>query len=114
MDLMMTEELSLPVPSETGSMDALKDGLTMFLAFTAFGMLPIVGFVVAGFLYPGMSTERSAESLEGRDPSPISLLHPLLTCGHSLLSNHAQDVCRRVLRHGHLPAVSWGLQSPLP
>ena len=31
-DLMMTEELALPVPSETGTEDALKDGVAMFLS----------------------------------------------------------------------------------
>jgi len=56
-DLMMTEELSLPVPSETGSLDALKDGATMFVAFAFFGMLPIGGFVLAGLLYPSLSTD---------------------------------------------------------
>ena len=57
-DLMMTEELSLPVPSETGALDALKDGATMFVAFAFFGMLPIGGFVVAGMLYPHLTTDQ--------------------------------------------------------
>lgn len=56
-DLMMTEELALPVPSDTGAMDAFKDGITMFCAFAFFGMLPLVGFVVAGIVYPSVSSE---------------------------------------------------------
>jgi VIT1/CCC1 family predicted Fe2+/Mn2+ transporter len=55
-DLMMTEELSLPVPSENGAMEALQSGLTMFLAFAIFGMLPVIGFVVAGFIWPELDT----------------------------------------------------------
>ena len=61
-DLMMTEELALPVPSDTGAMDAFKDGLTMFCAFAFFGMLPLVGFVVAGMVYPSVSSEGCAAS----------------------------------------------------
>ena len=52
---MMTEELSLPVPSDGDNLESFKDGLTMFLAFTAFGMLPIVGFVCAAALSPGLT-----------------------------------------------------------
>jgi len=54
-DLMMTEELALPVPGDTDNMDSLKDGCTMFISFTVFGMLPIIGFVCAGALVPGLS-----------------------------------------------------------
>ena len=57
-DLMMTEELALPVPGEDDNNDALKDGLVMFLAFTAFGMLPIVGFVAAGAFFPGLESDQ--------------------------------------------------------
>ena len=53
-DLMMTEELSLPVPGDDDMLDSLKDGFTMFVSFTIFGMLPIIGFVVAGALVPGL------------------------------------------------------------
>ena len=56
MDLMMTEELCLPLPSPDGSMDAFRDGLTMFVSFAVFGLLPICGFVAAGILYPSMTT----------------------------------------------------------
>ena len=49
-DLMMTEELSLPVPGDSDNLESLKDGCTMFVAFAAFGMLPIIGFVAAGAL----------------------------------------------------------------
>lgn len=55
-DLMMTEELSLPVPGDSDNLDSLKDGFTMFLSFAAFGMLPIIGFVVSGAIVPGLGT----------------------------------------------------------
>ena len=55
-DLMMTEELNLPLPSPDGSMDAFRDGLTMFVSFAVFGLLPVCGFVAAGILYPSMTT----------------------------------------------------------
>ena len=55
-DLMMTEELNLPLPSPEGSLDAFKDGLTMFAAFATFGLLPVCGFVAAGALYPDLDT----------------------------------------------------------
>ena len=51
----MTEELNLPLPSPDGSMEALKDGATMFAAFAVFGLLPVVGFVAAGALWPELS-----------------------------------------------------------
>ena len=61
-DLMMTEELSLPVPGNEGddTMDALKDSVTMFCSFAAFGMLPIIGFVCAGALVPSLDVSRCA------------------------------------------------------
>ena len=59
-DLMMTEELSLPVPSDDDGMDSLKDGAIMFIAFALFGMLPLVGFVFTGVLFPDLSTGRRA------------------------------------------------------
>jgi len=55
-DLMMTEELSLPVPSDDDGMDSLKDGAIMFIAFALFGMLPLFGFVFTGVLFPNLST----------------------------------------------------------
>jgi len=55
-DIMMTEELSLPVPSDGDSMESFKDGLTMFISFACFGLLPILGFVVASLVFPGIDT----------------------------------------------------------
>lgn len=54
-DLMMTEELSLPVPGDSDDFESLKDGFTMFIAFTVFGMLPLIGFVSAGVLAPDLN-----------------------------------------------------------
>jgi len=33
-------------------MEAFQDGLTMFVSFAVFGMLPIVCYIVAGLLWP--------------------------------------------------------------
>ena len=49
-------ELSLPVPSDGDSMESFKDGLTMFISFACFGLLPILGFVVASLVFPGIDT----------------------------------------------------------
>ena len=54
-DIMMTEELSLPVPSDGDTAESFKDGLVMFLSFSFFGMLPIIGFFVADQIVPGLS-----------------------------------------------------------
>ena len=56
-DLMMTEELSLPVPSDGDNVESFKDGLTMFLSFTAFGLLPIGGYVCASAMSPGLTQQ---------------------------------------------------------
>eukprot|EP00325_Prymnesiales_sp_UTEX-LB-985_P028947 CAMPEP_0174727850 /NCGR_PEP_ID=MMETSP1094-20130205/50595_1 /TAXON_ID=156173 /ORGANISM="Chrysochromulina brevifilum, Strain UTEX LB 985" /LENGTH=309 /DNA_ID=CAMNT_0015929679 /DNA_START=375 /DNA_END=1304 /DNA_ORIENTATION=- len=55
-DIMMTEELALPVPSEGDSIESLKDGATMLASFAFFGLLPIVAFVVAGATAPILDT----------------------------------------------------------
>ena len=46
LNIMMTEELCLPVPEEDDNINSLKDGLVMFASFAAFGMLPILGFAL--------------------------------------------------------------------
>ena len=55
-DLMMTEELSLPVPSDNDHWDSLRDGTTMFASFALFGMLPILGFICTSLLFPTLET----------------------------------------------------------
>jgi len=54
LNIMMTEELALPVPDDEDNLESLKDGLAMFLAFTSFGMLPIIGFVVVPLFVPSL------------------------------------------------------------
>lgn len=54
-DIMMREELSLPVPEENDTMESLKDGFVMFFSFAFFGMVPILGFVIVPMLVPGMT-----------------------------------------------------------
>ena len=53
-NIMMTEELALPVPDPEDEVNSRKEGVVMFLAFAAFGMLPIVGFVAAPLLVPSL------------------------------------------------------------
>ena len=53
-DIMMKEELSLPVPSEEDTLESLKDGIAMFLAFALFGMLPLACYILAGMLAPSL------------------------------------------------------------
>ena len=53
-NIMMTEELALPVPDPEDEVNSRKEGVVMFLAFAAFGMLPIVGFVAAPLLAPSL------------------------------------------------------------
>jgi len=51
-NLMMTEELSLPLPMADASAEAFKDGFLMFLSFAIFGMLPVLGFVALPAVAP--------------------------------------------------------------
>ena len=46
LNIMMTEELCLPVPEPDDNINSLKDGLVMFASFAFFGMLPILGFAL--------------------------------------------------------------------
>jgi len=55
-DIMMKEELSLPVPSEGDTLEAFKDGLTMFASFAIFGMLPLFAYIAAGVINPMLDT----------------------------------------------------------
>ena len=52
-DIMMTEELALPVPTGEDTMESLKEGGVMFASFTIFGMLPILAFVIADSVVEG-------------------------------------------------------------
>merc|ERR1712087_59081 len=55
-NLMMREELSLPVPGEDdGVLDSFRDGVVMFCSFAVFGMIPIAGFAVVPLLLPGLT-----------------------------------------------------------
>merc|ERR1712070_1206618 len=55
LNIMMTEELCLPVPEEDDNINSLKDGLVMFASFAFFGMLPIMGFAVVPVVDPSLS-----------------------------------------------------------
>jgi len=57
-DIMMREELSLPVPDENDGVESLKDGGVMFLSFALFGMVPILGFVLVPMLMPGLTLQQ--------------------------------------------------------
>ena len=54
-DIMMTEELSLPVPSDGDPAESFKEAFVMFISFSFFGMLPIFSFFVAEQIVPGLS-----------------------------------------------------------
>mmetsp|Transcript_40282 Transcript_40282/g.106133 ORF Transcript_40282/g.106133 Transcript_40282/m.106133 type:complete len:262 (-) Transcript_40282:482-1267(-) len=54
LNIMMTEELALPVPDDEDSIESLKDGFAMFLSFTICGMLPVLGFVIVPCVAPGL------------------------------------------------------------
>ncbi len=53
-NIMMTEELQLPVPSDDAAAESLRDGFVMFLAFAAFGLVPILAFAVVPIIVPGL------------------------------------------------------------
>jgi len=54
LNIMMTEELCLPVPEEDDNMNSLKDGFVMFVSFALFGMVPIMGFALVPMLDPSL------------------------------------------------------------
>jgi len=45
-NVMMVEELGLFVPEADAHCESIKDGFLMFLAFVAFGAMPLLGYVV--------------------------------------------------------------------
>ena len=55
LNIMMTEELALPVPEEDDNLNSLKDGLVMFASFAFFGMLPILGFALVPLVFPTLT-----------------------------------------------------------
>merc|ERR1712032_1804854 len=55
-NLMMREELSLPVPDEDdGFQGNFQAGIVMFCSFAFFGMIPITGFAIVPLLLPGLT-----------------------------------------------------------
>ena len=54
LNLMMTEELSLPVPTDSDDTDSLRDGFIMFASFACFGMVPIIGYACTPLVFPGL------------------------------------------------------------
>ena len=56
-DVMMAEELQLQVPEEDHRIESMKEGVTMFCAFAAFGSLPILGYVIIPALFPSLPDE---------------------------------------------------------
>jgi len=55
-NIMMTEELALPLPAADAASESLRDGFIMFVSFACFGMLPVLGFVSVPLFVSGMST----------------------------------------------------------
>lgn len=53
-NVMMTEELSLPVPGDDDAAENLKSGFVMFLSFAAFGLLPVLVYAIIPALVPGL------------------------------------------------------------
>merc|ERR1711935_868187 len=52
LNIMMTEELCLPVPEPDDNINSLKDGMVMFASFAFFGMWPVLGFAVVPMFIP--------------------------------------------------------------
>jgi len=55
LNIMMTEELCLPVPEPDDNINSLKDGMVMFASFAFFGMWPVLGFAVVPMFIPGLT-----------------------------------------------------------
>eukprot|EP00308_Calcidiscus_leptoporus_P001776 CAMPEP_0119379928 /NCGR_PEP_ID=MMETSP1334-20130426/54740_1 /TAXON_ID=127549 /ORGANISM="Calcidiscus leptoporus, Strain RCC1130" /LENGTH=298 /DNA_ID=CAMNT_0007399581 /DNA_START=27 /DNA_END=923 /DNA_ORIENTATION=+ len=53
-NVMMREELSLPLPSDEGPLESVREGAVMFLSFACFGMVPITGFVLVPAVLPSL------------------------------------------------------------
>lgn len=51
-DVMMVEELGLQVPDPQE--DLIKEGVIMFLSFSGFGALPLLGYAVCPLLFPNL------------------------------------------------------------
>ena len=55
LNIMMTEELCLPVPEPDDNINSLKDGMVMFASFAFFGMWPVLGFALVPMFIPGLT-----------------------------------------------------------
>jgi len=56
-DVMMKEELELQVPKDDHRMESIKNGFVMFCAFSLFGSLPLLGYIVIPWTFPGLDHE---------------------------------------------------------
>uniref|UniRef100_A0A7S3AI60 Uncharacterized protein n=1 Tax=Haptolina ericina TaxID=156174 RepID=A0A7S3AI60_9EUKA len=54
LNLMMTEELQLPLPDEGDHVESLKDGIVSFLSFATFGLLPVAAFGGFPAVFPSL------------------------------------------------------------
>jgi len=53
-DTMMQQELELQVPEEDHIQESMREGLIMFLSFSGFGAMPLLGYVIIPVLLPDM------------------------------------------------------------
>jgi VIT1/CCC1 family predicted Fe2+/Mn2+ transporter len=56
-DLMMQQELELQVPSKDHIQESLREGVVMFLSFTFFGALPLLGYVIIPLCFPHLGEQ---------------------------------------------------------
>jgi len=56
-DVMMKEELELQVPKEDHKWESIKNGFVMFCAFALFGSLPLLGYILIPWTFPGLDQE---------------------------------------------------------
>ena len=57
-NLMMTEELALPIPADDADAGVIQDGAIMFVAFAGFGMIPILVFILMPIVQGPMSSNQ--------------------------------------------------------
>jgi DNA damage-binding protein 1 len=53
-DVMMRDELELQVPEPDHQWESFKNGFVMFCAFSVFGSLPLLGYIVIPWTFPGL------------------------------------------------------------
>lgn len=56
-DVMMVEELGLQVPEDGHRFESLKEGIVMFCAFSLFGSMPLLGYVIIPIFLPHLPNE---------------------------------------------------------